>query len=45
MMVTMVAPICESCKVEVVACCLAMFRGMLGGAEQKQCAMQVDIRC
>lgn len=44
-MVRTVAPIRESCKVEVGACCLATFRGILGGAEQKQCGMEVDIGC
>lgn len=31
-------------KEEVVACCLVMFRGILGGAEQRPLGVGVDIR-
>lgn len=39
--VVMAAPIC---KEEIVECCLVMFRGMLGSAEQRPRG-GVDIRC
>lgn len=41
MAVVMAAPIC---KEEIVECCLVMFRGMLGSAEQRPRG-GVDIRC